>query len=53
MEKRHKKTWEINAMCDSGLDAGLGKNSYKRLYWDNWWNLNMDCGLGNSFFYQC
>lgn len=35
-------------MSDSRLDPGPGKNSYKRLYWDNWWNLNMDHGLENS-----
>lgn len=35
-------------MWDPGWNPRLGKNNCGRHYWDNWWNVEMGCRLGNS-----
>ena len=34
-------------MHKPGLSPGLGKNNYRKQYWNNWCYLNMDCELDN------
>lgn len=42
--KEGKEIWQLNAMHDSSLGAGMrGMKSYKRFYWDDFGNLNIDC----------
>ena len=45
--KGTKATWLLNAMHKPGLSPGLGKNNYRKQYWNNWCYLNMDCELDN------
>ena len=37
-----KEPWQLNVMCNPGLDPKQGGKSYKIHYWDNWWNQGID-----------
>ena len=45
--KETKEPWQADALCDSGQDSEprQKKKCYKRHYWYNWWNSNMNHGV--------